>query len=297
MIQQAPQHQQHDPDGQFDGDGQADAHDGAHDGAIARLVGVSKSFGRQRILRRISIDFLRGKTTVVMGPSGCGKTVMIKHIIGLLRPDAGEVWFDGIRVDDRSEAGLVEVRRRIGFLFQQGALFDSMSVRDNVAFPLIEHTALEKEDREERVERVLRMVGMASSIDKMPAALSGGQRKRVALARAIVLEPQLVLYDEPTTGLDPIRSDVINELILKLKRELAITGIVVTHDLVSAFKVADMMVMLYDGNVVLQGTPDDFRDSPDAHVQRFLRGEATVDELAEIRAASPGEPLDLLPEK
>jgi phospholipid/cholesterol/gamma-HCH transport system ATP-binding protein len=256
---------------------------------------VSKSFGRQRVLRRVSIDFLRGKTTVILGPSGCGKTVTIKHIIGLLRPDQGEVWFDGIRVDQRNEAGLVDVRRRIGFLFQQGALFDSMSVRDNVAFPLIEHTALEKDEREEFVERVLRMVGMAGSIDKMPAALSGGQRKRVALARAIVLEPQLVLYDEPTTGLDPIRSDVINELILKLKRELSITGIVVTHDLVSAFKVADMMVMLYDGNVVLQGTPDDFRDSPDEHVQRFLRGEATADELAEIRATNSSGPPDLLP--
>jgi phospholipid/cholesterol/gamma-HCH transport system ATP-binding protein len=209
---------------------------------------------------------------------------MLKHIIGLLQPDRGQVWFDNARIDGLSEHRLGPIRRQFGFLFQQGALFDSMSVRNNIAFPLTEHTHLDAGERETRVRSMLRLVGLESAIDKMPADLSGGQRKRVAIARAIVLEPKVVLYDEPTTGLDPIRSDVINELILKLQRELHVTGIIVTHDLTSAFKVGDRMVMLHDGQVVMQGTPDEFRDSPDEIVQRFLRGEATADELAEIRA-------------
>lgn len=252
--------------------------------AIVRLVKVSKSFGRLRVLKDISLSFPRGLNTVVLGPSGGGKSVMLKHIIGLLKPDRGEVWYERNRVDVLSEHRLGPIRQQFGFLFQQGALFDSMSVRDNVAFPLMEHTELDAAAREKRVRTMLRLVGLESCIDKMPADLSGGQRKRVALARAVVLEPKVILYDEPTTGLDPIRADVINELILKLQRELQVTGVIVTHDLISAFKVADRMVMLHDGHVVMQGTPDEFRNSPDEIVQRFLRGEATADELAEIHA-------------
>ncbi len=257
------------------------------DEPLVRLVDVYKSFGRQPVLKGINLSVRRGRTLVVLGPSGCGKSVMLKHIVGLLRPDRGEIWFDRTRVDTLREAALVPVRRQVGFLFQQGALFDSMSVRENIAFPLREHTELDAEGLDLAVKRVLRMVGLLDSIDKMPADLSGGQRKRIALARAIVLEPRLMLYDEPTTGLDPIRADVINELILKLQRELKMTGIVVTHDLTSAFKVADDMIMLHDGHVVMQGSPDDFRHSPNEVVQRFLRGEATADELAAI--ASPVE--------
>jgi phospholipid/cholesterol/gamma-HCH transport system ATP-binding protein len=265
------------------GNGQTD-----HASPIVRLVNLRKSFGRHRVLRGIDLTFARGKTIVILGPSGCGKTVLIKHIIGLLRPDYGEVWFQDHRIDSLSESQLVTVRREIGFLFQQGALFDSMSVCENVEFPLVEHTTLSPEQRQERVENVLRMVGMVASMNKMPALLSGGQRKRVALARAIVLDPTLILYDEPTTGLDPIRSDVINELIIKLKEEMHVTSIVVTHDLVSAFKVADYMIMLYDGLVVMQGKPEDLRNSDNPVVQRFLRGEATADELAEIRIDAGG---------
>jgi len=243
---------------------------------------VTKSFGRQPVLRGISIDVPRGRTTVILGPSGCGKSVLLKHIVGLLRPDSGEVWFDGHRIDRLSEAKLGPFRRQIGFLFQQSALFDSMSVLDNVAFPLAEHTELDRRERETRVFRTLAMVGLADSASKMPADLSGGQRKRVALARAIVLEPKLILYDEPTTGLDPIRSDIINELIMRLQERLHMTSIVVTHDLLSAFKVASNMIMLHEGKVVLSGPPELFQNSTDPIVGGFLRGEASEADLAAI---------------
>jgi phospholipid/cholesterol/gamma-HCH transport system ATP-binding protein len=254
--------------------------------APVRVVGLHKSFGRQRVLRGISIAFPRGKTTVVLGPSGCGKSVMLKHLIGLLRPDRGEIYYEAHRIDRLSERRLAPIRREFGFLFQQGALFDSMSVRDNVAFPLRERDGGMPYDEEARVRRVLRLVGLESAIEKFPSELSGGMQKRVALARAIVLEPKVILYDEPTTGLDPIRSDVINELILKFKQELRVTSIVVTHDLASAFKVADHMVMLHEGNVVLEGEPEAFRRSEDGVVRRFLRGEASEEDLRAIREVS-----------
>jgi phospholipid/cholesterol/gamma-HCH transport system ATP-binding protein len=180
------------------------------------------------------------------------------------------------------------LRQEFGYLFQHSALFDSMTVRENVAFPLLEHTTQSPFRRQERVREVLGMVGMLASIDKMPAELSGGQRKRVGLARAIALEPKVMLYDEPTTGLDPIRADVINQLILKLQKQLRITSIVVTHDLAGAFRVADVMVMLYDGAVVMQGTPRQLRESSDSVVKRFLRGEATAAELAGITGDRDG---------
>jgi phospholipid/cholesterol/gamma-HCH transport system ATP-binding protein len=249
---------------------------------IIRLVNLYKSFGRARVLRGLSLDISTGKTTVIMGPSGCGKSVLLKHIVGLLRPDSGEVWFQDTRIDTLSEPKLVPIRRQIGFLFQQGALFDSMSVRQNVEFPLLEHTRLNAQERDRRVRKVLEMVGLSDMIDKMPANISGGQRKRVALARAIILEPKVILYDEPTTGLDPIRADVINKLIIKLQRQLQITSVVVTHDLGSAFQVADVTVMLHEGKVAHQGAPEQLRTSTNPVVQRFLRGEASESEMAAI---------------
>jgi phospholipid/cholesterol/gamma-HCH transport system ATP-binding protein len=258
---------------------------------IVRLVGASKSFDGVQVLRDLTLHFPEGRTTVVMGPSGCGKTVMLKHIVGLIRPDRGEVWYGDTRISTLNDARLVPVRLQFGYLFQHGALFDSMSVRDNVSFPLLEHTRQPWRQREERVRTVLRMVGMGGSFDKMPAELSGGQRKRVALARAIVLEPRVMLYDEPTTGLDPIRADIINQLIRKLQRELRVTSIVVTHDLQGAFRVADHMVMLYDGTVVIQGPPEELRDSTDPTVRRFLDGEATAEELAGIGEPAPPPPM------
>ena len=269
---------------------------------IVRLKGVTKWFDGVQVLRGVTHEFAEGRTTVVLGPSGCGKTVMLKHIVGLLRPDRGEVWYGDTRIDRLREAKLAPIRRQFGFLFQLGALFDSMDVFDNVGFPLVEHTKQSPDERTEIVHGVLRMVGMAGSDRKMPAELSGGQKKRVALARAIVMQPKVMLYDEPTTGLDPIRADVINHLIQKLQRELRMTSIVVTHDLASAFQVADEMVMLYDGSIVMTGSPDELKASSDPTVQRFLRGEATAEELAGITGdddagdhAGSTEPSDLGP--
>lgn len=243
------------------------------DEAMVRLVNVKKQFGEQVVLDGISIDFARGQSTVVMGPSGCGKSVMLKHVIGLLAPDSGEVYVDGQRIDRLKERDLAPIRLKVALLFQMGALFDSMSVLENVEFPLREHTTLTRDERRARIAEALALVDMRGSESKLPAQLSGGQRKRVALARAIVLKPRAVLYDEPTTGLDPIRSDGINELILKLRNELGVTSIVVTHDLVSARKVADRVVMLMKGHVVASGTFDEVERSPDPAVRRFLLGQ------------------------
>jgi phospholipid/cholesterol/gamma-HCH transport system ATP-binding protein len=263
---------------------------------IVQLKDVHKSFGRQRVLRGVTLDFPAGKTTVVLGPSGSGKSVMLKHMIALVRPDAGSIWFEGHRIDQLRESRLDPIREQFGVLFQQGALFDSFNVRENIAFPLREHTDLSKEDIEKRVRQVLQLVALEDAINKMPADLSGGQKKRIALARAIVLEPKVILYDEPTTGLDPIRADVINELILKLQRELRVTSIVVTHDLASAFKVADLTVMLHEGRIIFRGTPEQLRASTDEVVQRFLRGEASEEELAGIRALQNNGQTDAIRE-
>lgn len=269
---------------------------------IFSLRGVTKSFDGRPVLRGLDLDIPTGGTLVVMGPSGCGKSVMLKHLVGLLRPDAGEVRFHGERIDQLDERRLVPIRRRIGFLFQQAALFDSLTVRENVAFPLRE-TGQAGRDLEERVRATLDRVGLADTLDQMPAELSGGMRKRVGLARAIVLQPELVLYDEPTTGLDPIRANVINDLIVRLQRELHITSVVVTHDLDSAFQVADRMVLLHRGRVRLEGEPDAFRHSSDPVVRAFLEGrESTgidpgLDEADTLEASSdlpevapPGSP-------
>jgi phospholipid/cholesterol/gamma-HCH transport system ATP-binding protein len=209
---------------------------------------------------------------------------MLKHIVGLLKPDRGEVWFAGQRIDILSERELMKVRERIGFLFQQGALFDSDNVMKNVGFPLMEHTDKKPEEIAEIVNHKLRMVGLPDIGKKMPAELSGGQRKRVALARAIALDPEVILYDEPTTGLDPIRSDVINELIIKLQNHLHVTSVVVTHDMNSAFKVADRLVMLYEGKLIFDGTPDEIRATKNEVVKRFVLGEASEEELQTLES-------------
>ena len=262
---------------------QADASDAdSHDQKqpVMKVQDLHKRFGRNHVLRGLTLAFNPGETTVVMGPSGCGKSVMLKHLIGLLHADSGEVYFDQTRIDQLKESRLGDIRRRIGFLFQQGALFDSMSVGENVGFPLREHTDATAEERRTRVERMLHMVGVPGTHDVDPATLSGGQRKRVALARAIILEPDIILYDEPTTGLDPIRSDIIGELIRRLQNALQLTSIVVTHDIQLSFRIADRMVLLHEGQVRMTGTPEEFRTTDDIEVRRFLEGRATVDELA-----------------
>jgi phospholipid/cholesterol/gamma-HCH transport system ATP-binding protein len=244
---------------------------------------VTKRFGRQVVLDHIDLEIEPGESLVIIGASGSGKSVMLKHMVTLLQPDEGQVFFDGRRIDNLPERKLPGVRVQFGFLFQMSALFDSMNVEDNVGFPLVEHTHKSKEEISEIVNHKLRLVGLPKVRKKMPAELSGGQRKRVALARAIALDPRVILYDEPTTGLDPIRSDVINELILKLQRELDVTSVVVTHDMQSAFKVGDRIVMLHEGHLIFDGTPQQIRASDDPVVRRFVLGEADEQELAALR--------------
>ena len=244
---------------------------------------LSKQFGRVVVLNGVDLQVREGESLVIIGASGSGKSVMLKHIVGLLQPDEGEVWFDGKRIDNLPERQLSKIREQFGFLFQMGALFDSMNVQDNVAFPLVQHSDKPRDEIARLAEEKLGMVGLSGIGKKMPAELSGGQRKRVALARAIALGPRVILYDEPTTGLDPIRSDVINELIIKLQRELKVTSVIVTHDMHSAFKIADRIVMLSEGKLVADGTPDEIRDSQDPIVHRFVTGEASEKELAGLR--------------
>ena len=253
--------------------------------SIIRLVDVRKSFDGVQVLHGVSLDLKRGQTTVIIGPSGTGKSVLLKHIIGLLKPDRGQVYFEDQRIDHLSSSQLVAVRCKMGILFQMGALFDSMTVEQNVTFPLCEHTRMTLAERVQRCAAVLKVVGLSGIEKMMPADLSGGQQKRVALARAVVLEPQVVLYDEPTTGLDPIRADVINELIISLARRTGITSVAVTHDIASATKIADRMVMLYDGRIVADDEPQAFLQSPNDLVQRFIHGQADREDLERIRVA------------
>jgi phospholipid/cholesterol/gamma-HCH transport system ATP-binding protein len=246
-------------------------------GPIVELRKVEKRFGPLQVLRGVDLALERSKTTVVIGESGTGKSVLLKTMIRLLWPDRGTVFVDGQRIDNLSEKQLVPIRRRFGYLFQMGALFDSLTSGENIAFPLIEHTPYAADEIKDIVTRKLAMVGLDGVQHKRPAELSGGQRKRVALARAIALDPDVVLYDEPTTGLDPLRADSINDLIIKLKDELHITSVVVTHDMTSAFKVADRILMLHQGQFIVDGTPEEIRNSTDLRVRRFVTGEADAD--------------------
>ncbi len=241
-------------------------------GASVRMRGITKSFGTTHVLNGVDLHAKPGTTTVVLGPSGSGKSVLLRLLVGLMPPDAGEIWFDDTRVDGLADAEMDPVRTQLGFLFQLSALFDSMTVAENLSFPLQEHSRLSRAERRERVQETLAMVDMAGAEPKYPAQLSGGQQRRIALARAIMLRPRLVLYDEPTTGLDPIRARGINMLINKLKRELGITGLVVTHDLHSVEMVADRVVLLLGGKVRIEGTFEEVMASNDPEVQGFLTG-------------------------
>jgi len=255
------------------------------DGVIV-LKNLTKAFGDHLVLDNVSLTIEKGKTTVIIGPSGCGKTVLIKHLIVLLRPSSGEVYFKDQRIDNLDENELNKVRTRYGFLFQGGALFDSLSVSENITFPLRQHYKIKNWSKaEELVKTNLSMVGLDGFQNYYPANLSGGQRKRVALARAIALNPEVILYDEPTTGLDPIRSDVINELILKLQRELGVTSVVVTHDMTSAYKIADRIIMLHHGKIIADGNAKHIRNHPHPIVQQFIKGKVNEDDLAVLRAS------------
>lgn len=253
-------------------------------GAIIRLEKVYKAFGTQQVLDGVDLEITPGQTTVVIGPSGCGKSVLLKHIVGLLKPDKGKVFFRDLEVSSLSERKLVDVRRQMGFLFQGGALFDSMTVAQNICFPLQEYSIGDEHEQLQRCRDVLALVAMEEYENRFPEELSGGQKKRVALARAIVLDPAVILYDEPTTGLDPIRADLINELILKLQNVLGTTALVVTHDMASARKVGDRIVMLHDGKFIVDTTPDQLDTIDDDVVSRFVEGRADAEELAKLRA-------------
>lgn len=258
---------------------------------------LAKRFESRVILDDISLNIEEGKTTVIIGPSGCGKTVFMKHLIVLERPTAGEVFFRGQRIDRLSERSLVPIRMRFGFCFQMGALFDSLTVYENITFPIRQHVkAADWKELDELVKHKLAMVGMDGFQEHFPANLSGGQRKRVALARAIALNPEVILYDEPTTGLDPITSDVINELILKLQRELKVTSVVVTHDMNSAYKIADRIVMFHRGQIIADGSADHIRNHPHDVVQQFIHGRVGEAELAALRVSGTKFSTQFMPE-
>jgi phospholipid/cholesterol/gamma-HCH transport system ATP-binding protein len=240
---------------------------------IVEARNLTKRFGPKLVLDNISLSVEKGKTTVIIGPSGCGKTVLIKHFLVLLRPSAGQVYFQGRRIDNLGERELNEVRTHFGYLFQEGALFDSMTVAENISFPIRQHYKVSSWSQLEEIVKVkLAVVGLDGFQNYYPANLSGGQRKRVALARAVALDPEVILYDEPTTGLDPIRADIINELILKLERELGVTSVIVTHDMKSAYKVGDRIIMLHGGKIIADGDADYIRNHPHPVVQQFIHG-------------------------
>jgi len=264
--------------------------------AIVEVENLTKRFGPKLVLDSVTLSIEKGKTTVVIGPSGCGKTILIKHFIVLVRPSEGQVRFAGRRIDDLSERELSKVRTHFGYLFQEGALFDSMTVAENIMFPIRQNFKVKNwQEVEDVVKAKLAMVGLDGFQNQYPAKLSGGQRKRVALARAIALNPEVILYDEPTTGLDPIRSDIINELILKLERELGITTVVVTHDMKSAYKVADRIIMLHNGKVIADGEADYIRNHPHPVVQQFINGHVSEDDLAVLRLAGSAGSAQFLP--
>lgn len=231
-----------------------------------------KNFGTNQVLNGVNLTIKKGETIVILGRSGCGKSVLLKHIIGLMKPDSGQIYIDGEEITSYTNEKLYTLRKRFGMLFQGSALFDSMTVEENVGLGLMEHTNLGKEKIKEIVREKLRLVGMGGVENLRPAELSGGMKKRVGLARAIAMEPEFVLYDEPTTGLDPIMADVINELIIRLRDTLSITSIAVTHDIVSAYKIADRIAMLYEGKIIFVGTPEETKDTTDPVVKQFIEG-------------------------
>jgi phospholipid/cholesterol/gamma-HCH transport system ATP-binding protein len=267
---------------------------------LVRLEQMGIELGRHAVLREIDFQVPRGQTLAIIGESGCGKTVLLKTIIGLLRPTRGSVWFDGHNMAAIDPRELTRQRVRFGFVFQQAALFDSLTVGQNVAFPLRQHSGKSRSEIRQIVLTRLGEVGLPESVAaRKPAELSGGMRKRVGLARALALEPELMLYDEPTTGLDPIMSDVINELILRARRSHPVTSILVTHDMRTAHKVADRVLMLYplarlrpgEPQVLYDGSPQDIQDAADSRVSQFVRGEAgeRITEMQQALAAENGD--------
>jgi len=239
---------------------------------MIKLVDLHKSFGRQKVLDGLDIEIEHGKTTVIIGRSGGGKSVLLKHIIGLIRPDRGQVLIDGMDITKLNDRALNEIRKKFGMLFQDAALFDSMTVGENVAFPLREQTSMKEKEIRETVAERLRSVGLTGVEEKIPSELSGGMRKRVGLARAIALRPQIVLFDEPTTGLDPVMTEAINRLIIDTQKNFNLTCVVISHDIRSILEIGHRVAMLYEGKIIEYGTPDELRTSRNPVIVQFLAG-------------------------
>jgi phospholipid/cholesterol/gamma-HCH transport system ATP-binding protein len=233
---------------------------------------LHKNFGNDEVLRGIDLDVRTGETFVIIGSSGCGKSVLLKHLIGLLQPTCGHVRIDGENISKLPERKLSAIRKKVGILFQSGALFDSMNVAENLAFPLREAGVRDKKEIADRVAEALEMVDLAGEQEKMPEDLSGGMRKRVGLARTIIGRPACILYDEPTTGLDPIATDSINHLIRRLQKRLQVTSVVVTHDMKTAFHTADQIALLHEGRIFFCGHPDELRRATDPVIVDFIEG-------------------------
>ena len=247
---------------------------------MIRMANVHKAFGAKRVLNGFSLEIHEGEMMVIIGYSGSGKSVAIKHIVGLLTPDAGQVFVDGLEVAALPRRGLYELRARIGYVFQFAALFDSLSVGDNVAMGLRKQGTLEERAIATRVNEALELVDLPNVADRFPAELSGGMRKRVGIARAIALRPKYILYDEPTTGLDPVTSAVIDQLMKRMQQQLGVTGVVITHDMRSAYTVGNRIAMLYEGKVRQVGTVDEIRHTTDPVVRQFIEGRASLDDAA-----------------
>lgn len=241
---------------------------------MIKLVDIYKSFEGKDVLRGVDLEINKGESVVVIGGSGSGKSVMLKHIIGLLKPDKGAVLVNSTDITDFNEHDLNDYRKKFGMLFQSAALFDSMNVWENVGFGLKRHTRMPDSDIKEIAVEKLRLVGLVDVEDVMPSELSGGMRKRVGLARAIAMEPEIILYDEPTTGLDPIMADAINDLIIKMRETLNVTSVTITHDMTSAYKIADTIAMLYNGVIISKDSPEGIKNSSDPYVRQFVEGSA-----------------------
>lgn len=244
--------------------------------AFIELINVSKRFGSQVVLDSINLSLQHGETLCIIGPSGEGKTVTLKHIIGLLKPDSGDIYVDGMHVNRLKEREMAPIRQKVSMLFQGGALFDNLTVEQNVAFPLLEHGLRDREEIDRRVRAALQAVDLDEHRFKYPTSLSGGMRKRTGIARAIIDRSECILYDEPNSGLDPIGSDIIDQMILRMQRRYHVTSVIVTHDMRSIFKIANRVAMLYRGQIRFLGTPQELRDSPDQVVQDFINGRSDV---------------------
>jgi phospholipid/cholesterol/gamma-HCH transport system ATP-binding protein len=252
--------------------------DDSHNGAVIVARELRRRFGRQQVLDGVNLECLRHQITTIVGPSGCGKTVLLKHLNLLLRPDSGEIFIDGIEVTRLSSRALDSVREKFGVLFQAGALFDSMSVFDNVAFPLVEKTNLPRDEIRRRVLEVLQQVGLEGMEQKYPSELSGGMQKRTALARALIRRPSILMLDEPTTGLDPTRTSAIHQLVRSTQQRFGLSAVMVSHDVPQVFEISDRVAFMHSGKIEISGTVDEVLSSGNENFKRFLAGRATGEE-------------------